>query len=121
MAEDMPKSMFDFLMQRFDGLDKRLDSLVSLGLFQAEQRRLDEAKASLGREINSLERKVDKAVLEMQADIDNAAASAKNANVRAEERKISFRQGLTIALVGAVAAGVIGLAILIIQNAAHLG
>lgn len=99
----------------------RFDKVVTREAFEAEQKRRDEQHAQLGRDLVA-EREArilgDKS---LEEDIDAATTTAKAAKEAQESRKITFRQGLTLALISALAAGVVGLIVLIIQNAAHLG
>lgn len=99
----------------------RFDKVVTREAFEAEQKRRDEQHAQLGRDLVA-EREArilgDKG---LEEDLDKASATAKAAADAQENRKVSFRQGLTIALISALSAGVVGLVVLIIQNAAHLG
>lgn len=121
MADDLPQSLFNILRGDIAAVNARLDRLVSTDVFAAEQRRVDGVTARLGTDLNNEVAARVEAMRDLRTDLTAADAKAEAAKEAQENRKISFKQALLVALISTLAAAVLGLAVLVVQNAAHLG
>lgn len=121
MADDLPQSLFNILRGDIAAVNARLDRLVSTDVFAAEQRRVDGVTARLGTDLNNEVAARVEAIRDLRTDLTAADAKAESAKEAQENRKISFKQALLVALISTLAAAVLGLAVLVVQNAAHLG
>jgi hypothetical protein len=125
MTDELPTSLFNILRDDVSGMRKeintRLDKLVTREAFEAEQRRVDAKISDLGTDLVN----ETKARTDGDTDIRNtasiAADTARKAQQLQQTRRVSLNQGLLIALVSVLGSGIVGLGVVIIQNAAHLG
>jgi uncharacterized protein YlxW (UPF0749 family) len=121
MADELPPSLFNILREDLKTMGERLDKLVTAEAFTTERKRVDDKFADQGRDIQTEKREREADVLELTTRIEAATNSAKEAKETQEARRVTFRQGMQIAVVSVLGGGVVSLVILIVQNTAHLG
>jgi hypothetical protein len=136
MADDGIPPWFNVLRADIADLradfNARLDRLVTQDAFAGEQRRVDEMIRNLTDDLaqerverlaedKKLETAVRDAAKASADAVTNLSGSIDDAKQKQETRKITFRQGIWLAVVGILGTGVVSLIILVIQNAAHLG
>lgn len=121
MADELPPSLFNILREDLKTMGERLDKLVTAEAFATERRRVDDKFADQGRDIQAEKQERVADVLELTGRIDAVSKSAKETKETQEARRVTFRQGMQIALVSVLGGGVISIVVLIVQNTAHLG
>jgi hypothetical protein len=136
MADDGIPPWFNVLRADIADLradfNARLDRLVTQDAFAGEQRRVDEMIRNLTDDLaqerverlaedKKLETAVRDAAKASTDAVTKLSGSIDETKKTQETRKITFRQGIWLAVVGILGTGVVSLIILVIQNAAHLG
>lgn len=120
MADEIPASVLSVIMGRFDSLEKRLGDYLTIAAFQSDRERVTGKLDDLGSDIRNETLARSNQASDIRSEIKTAQDKADSASAATESRKVSFRQGLTITLIGVLTSGVLGLIVLIIQNASHL-
>jgi hypothetical protein len=121
MADELPPSLFNILRDDLKTMGERLDKLVTAEAFATERRRVDDKFSDQGRDITAERTARELAVAELKGEIKTANDAASEAKETQEARRVTFRQGMQIALVSVLGGGVISIVVLIVQNTAHLG